>query len=151
MLIAVAAAALVLVQVFAGTVVVGILVRALYRRRAPFRVHLALVLWSGVPAGIKTLLVTLMLLVTGRLIVPEGLSGLLGVSVSPLIRALLANMDMFAIWQLVLLTLGISTVHRLPWPSAVLAPLVLWGLTVILRALNLHVEEGLTALPGVYP
>ena len=54
------------------------------------------------------------------------------VSTSPALMALLANLDVFNIWQLVIIAVGISVVGRVERSAGFVGALVAWGLGVAL-------------------
>jgi hypothetical protein len=54
------------------------------------------------------------------------------VSTSPALMALLANVDAFNIWQLVIMAVGISVVGRVERSAGFVGAIVAWGLGVAL-------------------
>jgi hypothetical protein len=54
------------------------------------------------------------------------------VATSPALMAILANLDIFNVWQFVIMTVGISVVGRVERSAAVIGALVAWGLGVAL-------------------
>ena len=57
------------------------------------------------------------------------------VSTSPALMALLANLDVFNIWQLIIIAIGISVVGRVERSAGFVGALVAWGLGVALTVL----------------
>jgi hypothetical protein len=54
------------------------------------------------------------------------------VATSPALMAILANLDIFNVWQFVIMAVGISVVGRVERSAAVIGALVAWGLGVAL-------------------
>jgi len=54
------------------------------------------------------------------------------VATSPALMAILANLDIFNLWQFVIMAIGISVVGRVERSAAVIGALVAWGLGVAL-------------------
>ncbi|MBN8728984.1 MAG: YIP1 family protein [Acidobacteria bacterium] len=48
------------------------------------------------------------------------------------VRSLLSSLDLFALWNLLLVATGMSVVARKPWGSALVAILIPWGLYVVI-------------------
>ena len=133
--------------------VVGWLVRAggLYLAgmalggRSTFRAMFRMVVWTWLPYVLRGLLQTVYILVSGQAIVNPGLSGLVQdnlpigeVVVAPpglghtLLASFLSRVDLFLVWNLILLAIGVAVATRLSRRKAVLVTLaVLLLLTVL--------------------
>jgi len=105
------------------------------------------VIWTWFPFVLRTLIQVVYILARGQLITNPGLSGLVGatqpiaemVSAPPdlgqmILRALLSKVDLFMVWNLVLVVIGVAVVTHLPRRKAVLATLGVW---LLLTALGL--------------
>jgi hypothetical protein len=115
--------------------------------RSTFGQMLRMVLWAWLPYVLRGLLQTVYILASGQLIAHPGLSGLVqgATSVEEMVLAppspaqtvlvaFLSRMDLFLVWNLVLLVIGVMVVTRLPRRKAVLLTLGVW---VLLTALGL--------------
>jgi hypothetical protein len=54
---------------------------------------------------------------------------------SPALLALLANLDLFSVWQFVLLAIGISVIGRVERSTAFVGALVAWGIGIALSVI----------------
>jgi len=103
--------------------------------------------WTWLPYVLRGLLQTVYILASGQTIANPGLSGLVlenrpirEMVVAPpspgqtLLAALLSRVDLFLIWNLILLVIGVTVVTRLPRRKAVLVTLGVW---VLLTAVSL--------------
>ena len=115
--------------------------------RSTFRQMFRMVLWAWLPYVLRGLLQTIYILASGQLIANPGLSGLVQgetsveeMVVAPpspgqtVLIALLSRVDLFLVWNLVLLVIGVMVVTHLPRRKAVLLTLGVW---VLLTALGL--------------
>jgi len=115
--------------------------------RSTFRQMFRMVLWAWLPYVLRGLLQTIYILASGQLIANPGLSGLVQgqtsaeeMMIAPpgpgqtVLIAFLSRMDLFLVWNLVLLVIGVMVVTRLPRRKATLLTLGVW---VLLTALGL--------------
>jgi hypothetical protein len=115
--------------------------------RSTFGQMFRMVAWTWLPHALRGLLQTVYILASGELIANPGLSGLVQdgrstaevVAAPPslnhmLLVAFLSKVDLFLIWNLILLLIGVLVVTRLPRGKAVLATLGVW---ILLTALSL--------------
>jgi hypothetical protein len=115
--------------------------------RSTFGQTFRMVVWTWLPCALRGLLQTVYILASGQLIANPGLSGLvredrpIGEMVlappSPgqtLLVALLSKVDLFWVWNLVLLVVGVTVVSRLPRRKALLVTLGVW---LLLTAVSL--------------
>jgi hypothetical protein len=106
-----------------------------------------MVVWTWFPYALRSLLQTIYIPVSGQLILNPGLSGLVrqGGSVSEMIAAppnlgqqilagILSRFDLFLVWHLALLVIGVHVTMRLSRRKAALVTLGVW---VLLTALSL--------------
>lgn len=106
------------------------------------------VVWSYLPIALRNGLQSVYVLATGELITNQGLSGLVAVdqAVSELIasppspgmlalRSLLAQIDLFNIWNLVLLVIAVMTIARLSRRKAIWITLSVWAVLMVVRVL----------------
>ena len=115
--------------------------------RSTFRQMFRTVVWTWLPYAVRGFLQTIYILVSGELVANPGLSGLVQDSRSiqemvlappsagrMVLVALLSRVDLFLIWNLVLLVIGVRVVARLPRRKAILLTLGVW---LLLTALGL--------------
>jgi hypothetical protein len=115
--------------------------------RSTFRQMFRTVVWTWLPYTLRGLLQTVYILISGQLIAHQGLSGFvqqdrpIGEMVfsppSPgqtVLVALLSRVDLFMVWNLILLVIGVMVVTRLPRRKATLLTLGVW---LLLTALGL--------------
>ena len=139
--------------------VVGLVVGWLVRAGALYLAGLAMggrstlgqmfrmVVWTWLPYALRGLLQTVYILASGQIIANPGLSGFvrdnqpIGEMVlappSPgqmLLAAFLSKVDLFLIWNLILLVIGVAVITHLPRRKAVLVTLGVW---LLLTALGL--------------
>jgi len=115
--------------------------------RSTFGQMFRMVVWAWLPYVLRGLLQTVYILASGQLIANPGLSGLVqgDRSVSEMVLtppspgqtllvALLSQVDLFLVWNLILLVIGVTAVTRLPRRKAILLTLGVW---LLLTALGL--------------
>ena len=115
--------------------------------RSTFGQMFRTVVWAWLPYAVRGLLQTIYILVSGELVANPGLSGLLQDSrsvqemvVAPpspgrmVLVALLSRIDLFLVWNLVLLVIGVRVVAQLPRRKATLLTVGVW---LLLTALGL--------------
>jgi hypothetical protein len=115
--------------------------------RSTFGQMFRMVVWTWLPYALRGLLQTVYTLTSGQLIANPGLSGLVQdnrpvaevIAAPPslnqmLLVTLLSKVDLFLVWNLILLVIGVRAVTRLPWRKAILATLGVW---ILLTALGL--------------
>ncbi len=107
------------------------------------------VIWSQVPFVLRNLLQGVYITLSGELISNPGLSGLVGpersaeealqqfMSAPPstgqlALQSVLGKIDLFMIWNLVLLTIGVAVTARLSGRKAALIVLLVWGVLTLL-------------------
>jgi hypothetical protein len=118
------------------------------------------VVWSWLPFTLRGLLQAIFILASGEVITNPGLSGLVGnnSSVTQLIatppsagelalRSFLGRIDLFLVWNLALLVIGVVAAARLSWKKAVLITLGVW-LVFTLLGLAISVIPSLFATGG---
>lgn len=125
--------------------IVGWLVRAgalylaglLLGGRSTFGAMLSMTIWTWVPYTVRGIFRTIYIPLAGQPVINEGLSGFVqGTGLgSIIIRALLGQIDIFLVWHLVLLTIGVMTVTRLPCRKALLLTLGVWATLTLLGLL----------------
>jgi hypothetical protein len=105
------------------------------------------VVWAWLPYGLRGLLQTLYILLSGQLIVNPGLSGLVrsepsvgeAVLAPPsagqtFLTTFLSRIDLFLVWNLILLVIGVAVTTHLSRRKAALVTLGVW---VVLTGLSL--------------
>ena len=116
--------------------------------RSTFGHMFRMVVWAWLPYVLRGLLQTAYILLSGQLIANPGLSGLVRdnqavgemalARPSPgqtLLAAFLAKVDLFWMWNLVLLVIGVTVFTRLPRRKAVLLTLGVWLLLTVVSLL----------------
>jgi hypothetical protein len=115
--------------------------------RSTFGQMFPVVVWAWLPYALRGLLQTVYVLASGQLIANPGLSGLVQneqaiseMVVAPpgagqtLLVAFLSRIDLFLMWNLILLMIGVGVTTRLSRRRSVLVTLGVW---VLLTALGL--------------
>jgi hypothetical protein len=115
--------------------------------RSAFGQMLSVVVWAWLPYALRGLLQTVYVLLSGQLIVNPGLSGLVrsGPPVSEavlappsagqtLLTTFLSRVDLFLVWNLILLVIGVEVTTHLSRRKATLVTLGVW---VVLTGLSL--------------
>jgi hypothetical protein len=115
--------------------------------RSTFGQMFRLVVWTWLPYALRGLIQTVYILASGQIIANPGLSGLVQENrpvsemvlapPSPgqmLLVAFLSRVDLFLVWNLILLVVGVTVVTRLPRRKAVLVTLGVW---LLLTAVSL--------------
>lgn len=115
--------------------------------RGTFGQMFPMTVWSEIPYALRGLLQAVYISISGQMIANPGLSGLLqqpssasDVMTSPpspaalLLRGFLSRFDLFLIWHLVLLVIGVAVVTRLSQRKSMLTTIGVW---VLLTALSL--------------
>jgi hypothetical protein len=113
--------------------------------RSAFGTLFRTMVWTQVPFALRGLVQTIYVLVTGQVILNPGLSGFVGrdlgaegvVAAPPglgqlALQGLLARVDLYMIWNLVLLVIGVRVVTQLSRRKALLMTLVVWLLLTVL-------------------
>jgi len=121
------------------------LVSVFLGRSSHFSQMFHLVVWAWVPYAIRGLVQTIVLLVTKQPVVNAGLSSLVlepssTVMVMPSVTQLalasvLSRVDVYLVWNLALLTLGLMVFTNLPRRKALTATLIVWAIFALLGAL----------------
>jgi hypothetical protein len=105
------------------------------------------VVWTWLPFVLRTLIQVIYILASGQLIANPGLSGIVGetrpiaemVRAPPdmgqmFLKALLSKVDLYLLWNLALVAIGVAVVAHLPRRKAVLVTLGVW---LLLTAMSL--------------
>ncbi len=116
--------------------------------RSTFGQLFRMVAWAWLPFTLRGLIQTIYIAISGEIIANPGLSGLMRdnpvsggeMIVAPpsldqtLLAAFLSKIDLFLIWNLILLVIGMTAITRLPRRKALLGTLGVW---ILLMALSL--------------
>jgi len=115
--------------------------------RSTFGQVFRMVMWAWIPYGLRGLLQAVYILASGQLIANPGLSGLVAndrplseMVVSPpgpgqmILTAFLSRLDLFLVWNLILLVIGVNVTTHLSKRKAVLVTVGVW---LLLTALSL--------------
>jgi hypothetical protein len=113
------------------------LVLTLSGGRSSSTTSLNLVAWAGIPFVIRDLVRMIAIQTSHTLIANPGLSGfaLEGAGINLYLSKLLALIDIYVIWHLVILTLGARYANDLSWRKAALSVLIVIILALALQAL----------------
>jgi len=116
--------------------------------RSTFGQMFRMVVWAWLPYALRGLLQTIYILASGQLIANPGLSGLVQktrpigeiIAAPPslgqmVLVAFLSPIDLFLIWNLILLVVGVTVATRLPRRKAALVTLGVWLLLTTLSLL----------------
>lgn len=109
----------------------------LFGGRGSMQSALSITGWASLPFLVRDVLRVIFMLIVGRSIQSEGLSGFAGSSA--FVIEVLARMDIFLIWSIVLLGIGFSLADNLPRPKA-------YANVVIVSVLLLLIQAGLGSL-----
>jgi hypothetical protein len=85
--------------------------------RGSMQSALSIVAWASLPFAVRDILRIIFMLSAGHAIISPGLSGF--ASASGFVSQLLARVDIFLIWQVILLVIGLSVTDSLPRSKAV--------------------------------
>lgn len=116
--------------------------------RSNFGQMVRMVVWAWLPYALRGLLQSIYILATGQLIAHPGLSGLVAddralseVVLAPpslgqmLLTSFLSRLDLFLVWNLALLVVGVGVVARLPRQKALLVTIGVWLVITVLGLL----------------
>jgi hypothetical protein len=147
--------------VWAGALYLGSMVLG---GRGGFRPMLNMVVWTWLPYALRGLLRTIYIPLTGQVIRDPGLSGLVQQerSVGEMIAAppalgqqvlvaILSRVDLFLVWHLVLVVIGVAVTMRLSRRKAVLVTLGVWVLLTGLGLIPVIVGAAFTQASFVGP
>lgn len=119
------------------------------QNRATFGAFYGIVVWAWIPYVVRNIVQAITMTVTGSAIYNQGLSGLV-IDKTPapitvvwqpiasastgdqVAAAFLARMDIYMVWNLVLLVLGVAALSHLSGKKALLGTLVIWLLFTLL-------------------
>jgi hypothetical protein len=93
---------------------------------------LNIVAWASLPFAVRDVLRIVFMLVAGHTLVSPGLSGF--VSTAGFVSQLLAHLDIFLIWNIILLIVGFGIADSLPRSKAVTGVLVIMVLVLLAQA-----------------
>jgi hypothetical protein len=146
-----------LLRVWVGWLFVGgmlHLVLTLLGGRRSSLVAMNLVAWAGLPLAIRDLVRIGAVVVTHQHITAPGLSGFIPPAASGVWLfggALLALIDLFMLWHIVLLVIGVQRGDSLTWPRAWGGVLVTVGIAMVLQALAGYLSSSVASLSVVRP
>ncbi len=114
------------------------LVLTLLGGRGTSRAALNVAAWAALPALIRSLVQLVAMLATDQLIAAPGLAGFAPAGegfANALLSGMLSNVDIYLLWQIVLLFIGVRLSSQLPALKCWLAILLTIVITLALRAL----------------
>lgn len=100
--------------------------------RGSMQSALNIVAWASLPFAVRDLLRVVFMLVVGRAIVGPSLSGF--ASTPGFVSQLLAHLDVFLVWNILLLILGFGIADSLPGNKAVMGVVVIMLLVLLAQA-----------------
>jgi hypothetical protein len=100
--------------------------------RGSMQSALNIVAWASLPFAVRDILRIIFMLSAGHAIISPGLSGF--ASASGFMTQLLTRADIFLIWQVILLMIGLSITDSLPRSKAVAGVLVVMLLVLLAQA-----------------
>ena len=100
--------------------------------RGSMQSALNIVAWASLPFAVRDILRIIFMLSAGHAIVSPGLSGF--ASTPGFVSQLLTRVDIFLIWQVILLVIGLSVTDSLPRSKAVAGVLVVMLLVLLAQA-----------------
>ncbi|MRR32093.1 YIP1 family protein [bacterium] len=102
--------------------------------RSTFGAMFRVTVWTWLPYAVRGLIRTIYILVSGQGVANEGLSGyVVGTGLGALVlKALLGHFDLFLVWNLALLVIGVVIVTRLSTRKAVLVTVGVWVILTLL-------------------
>lgn len=93
---------------------------------------LNIVAWASLPFAVRDLLQIVFMLSAGHAIISPGLSGF--VTTTGFVSQLLTHLDIFLVWNVILLIIGFGIADSLPRNKAVMGVLVVMGLVLLAQA-----------------
>jgi hypothetical protein len=114
------------------------LILTLLGGRGTSRAALNVAAWAALPALVRSLVQLVAMLATDQLIAAPGLSGFAPAGegfVNALLSGMLSHVDIYLLWQIVLLYIGVRLSSQLPGLKCWLAILLTIAITLALRAL----------------
>jgi hypothetical protein len=100
--------------------------------RGSMQSALNIVAWASLPFAVRDILRIIFMLSAGHAIISPGLSGF--ASTLGFVSQLLTRVDIFLIWQVILLVIGLSVTDSLPRSKAVAGVLVVMLLVLLTQA-----------------
>ena len=112
---------------------------------------LNLMSWATLPLGLRLIVQIIAILATQKLIVSPGLSGFFASSTGQtggFFASLMANVDLFVIWQLVLLVVGALVMGNISRGKAIISVLVCLVVILCLQALPGVISSAFSGMSG---
>lgn len=100
--------------------------------RGSMQSALNIVAWASLPFAVRDLLRIVFMLSAGHAIISPGFSGF--VSTAGFVAQLLARLDLFLIWNVILMVIGFGVADSLPRTKAVAGVLVVMALALLAQA-----------------
>ncbi|GAB4486213.1 MAG: hypothetical protein Fur0016_05740 [Anaerolineales bacterium] len=112
------------------------LTSTLFGGRGKMGTALNLVAWASLPFALRDLLRVVFMLIAGRTISSPGLSGFITATEPGMIflEQILANVDIFFLWHIILLILGFRLADALPAVKAAAGVLIVMALSLLAQA-----------------
>ena len=101
--------------------------------RAEFRQTFRMAVWTTVPSLIRTLIGILVVAISGRLMAPGMTAGLgpNGATEQTVLYAFLSGIDIFALWSLVLIAIGVAQTAQISAGKSVIVTAVWWVISLV--------------------
>lgn len=145
------------VKVFAGWILVGgllHLILTLLGARGEMGAMMNLVAWAAIPYAIRSIVRALAILLSQNLISSAGLSGFIplqGTNSSIFLAAFLSLVDIYLIWNIVLLSIGARAGTGLSWLKVIIVVLAILLLVLAVQALLTFAVSKLSGLTIIRP
>ncbi|MCQ6277182.1 YIP1 family protein [Bacillus sp. V3B] len=129
-----------LIEWLIQAIIIYFMVSLLSTETREFRAVSSIIGYSWVPIAIKVVSFSLLVLFTGEMYEPKGLSGVLNGSNNSLLMSFLKNIDLFVIWQYIIMYLGVRILlgYSNKW------------LTVVIISLTFLLNNILKLLPEIF-
>ena len=129
-----------LIEWLIQAIIIYFMVSLLSTDTREFRAVSSIIGYSWVPITIKVFSFSLLVVFTGEMYEPKGLSGILNVSHNSLLISFLKNIDLFVIWQYIIMYLGVRILlgHSNKW------------LTIMIISLTFLLNNILKLLPEIF-
>lgn len=125
------------------------LILTLLGGRSTMGITMNIVAWASLPLAIRSIVQFFWMLINQQTINGAGLSGLISADGSvplAIVAAFLALIDVYLIWQVVLLVIGLRASSALSVPRALVSVLIALGIIVIIQT---GIGYGLSLLSGL--
>jgi hypothetical protein len=130
-----------LIVVWLGWLILGgllHLILTLMGGRSSTLITMNIVAWASLPLAVRSLVQFMFMVITHQLVSGQGLAGFVPANSGRLlllVRLFMGLIDIYVIWQIVLLVVGVRTSSALSRPRAWLSVLLAFGVLILLQVL----------------